>query len=79
MDVVLATFPKVELHVHLEGTISFDTLRFLANKYNIKTPHDPYKFHDFYGFIDRFGQVIQFLREPSDYFLITKHYPRGLY
>jgi adenosine deaminase len=49
--------PKVELHVHLEGSIRPQTLVELAQKNGVELPGGPgavYEFHDFQGFLDAY-------------------------
>ena len=49
------TFPKIELHVHLEGTVRADTLREIARRNDYALPEDLeslYRFRDFRHFIE---------------------------
>ncbi|MGD0904630.1 MAG: adenosine deaminase, partial [Terracidiphilus sp.] len=72
----LRNLPKVELHLHLEGTIEPATLVALSRR------HDPspltlddarglYTYADFLGFLAAFKSVTTRLRTPADYELIT--------
>ena len=48
-------FPKIELHVHLEGTVRADTLRAIAKRNDYALPDDLeslYRFRDFAHFIE---------------------------
>jgi aminodeoxyfutalosine deaminase len=48
-------FPKIELHVHLEGTVRPDTLRAIAKRNDYALPDDLeslYRFRDFAHFIE---------------------------
>lgn len=85
IDVVdwLRKLPKVELHLHLEGTILPETLLELSRR------HDPepltaesarklYLYENFLGFLDSFKAVTQRLRGPDDYELITYNMIRDL-
>jgi aminodeoxyfutalosine deaminase len=50
----VSTFPKIELHVHLEGTVRADTLRAIAKRNDYPLPDDLeslYRFRDFRHFI----------------------------
>jgi len=49
------SFPKIELHVHLEGTVRADTLRQIAKRNDYPLPDDLeslYRFRDFAHFIE---------------------------
>jgi adenosine deaminase/aminodeoxyfutalosine deaminase len=79
----LRGLPKVELHLHLEGTILPATLLELSQR------HDPdpltpeaarklYIYENFLGFMDSFKAVSSRLRGPDDYELITYNMVREL-
>ena len=79
----LRGLPKVELHLHLEGTILPETLLALSRR------HDPdpltpeaarklYVYENFLGFMDSFKAVSSRLRGPDDYELITYNMVREL-
>jgi adenosine deaminase/aminodeoxyfutalosine deaminase len=64
--------PKAELHLHLEGTISPDTLVELSARHDTYplAPHEAealYQFTDFTEFIESFKAVTRRLRDPEDY------------
>jgi len=70
--------PKVELHVHLEGSIRPGTLLQLAQRNGIKLPahdveslRDFYRFRDFAHFIDVYVTITSCLRTPEDYRLVA--------
>jgi adenosine deaminase len=78
-DARLATLPKVELHVHLEGTISARTAADLARSRGDEPadvlildaqrsdgPHYPHPFRDFLHFVDTFLASSAQVREPAD-------------
>ncbi len=85
---MLKTLPKAELHVHLEGTISPDKARELANKNNIPIPSNifnsdgnSYKWIDdgtaassLVGFISIYDIVSSFIKTADDYTDITYDY-----
>ena len=82
-EVWLRGLPKVELHLHLEGTILPATLLELSRR------HDPdpltpeaarelYIYKNFLGFMDSFKAVSSRLRGPDDYELITYDMVREL-
>jgi aminodeoxyfutalosine deaminase len=72
----IASLPKAELHVHLEGSIQPRTVCALTAEHNILLTEDEvrrrYTYRDFAGFIDAFKWVTSFLREPRDYGLIAR-------
>jgi adenosine deaminase len=70
--------PKVELHVHLEGSIRPATLLRLAERNSIKLPvrdvdelQGFYRFRDFAHFVEIYETIINCLRTPDDYRLIA--------
>jgi adenosine deaminase/aminodeoxyfutalosine deaminase len=79
----LRNLPKVELHLHLEGTIEPETLIELSQR-NDECPltladaHSLYTYRDFLGFLDSFRAVTARLRSPEDYELITYNMVRTL-
>lgn len=70
------SLPKAELHLHLEGTIRPATTIELAARHGVHlTPEEValrYAHSDFAGFIETFKWVTSFLRDPTDYALITR-------
>jgi aminodeoxyfutalosine deaminase len=72
----VASLPKAELHLHLEGSIQPATVCALTAQHNILLTEDEvrrrYTYGDFAGFIDAFKWVTSFLREPRDYGLIAR-------
>ena len=72
----IASLPKAELHLHLEGSIQPATVCALTARYDIvlteKEVRRRYSYTDFAGFIDAFKWVTSFLREPRDYALIAR-------
>ena len=70
--------PKVELHVHLEGSIHPATLLQLARRNGVSLPaqdvkrlRDFYRFRDFGHFIAVYVTITGCLRTPDDYCLIA--------
>jgi adenosine deaminase len=74
---IVATLPKAELHLHLEGSIRPDTAVELAARHGVKLTREDvlarYNYSDFAGFIETFKWITSFLRRPDDYALITRH------
>ncbi|HZC42931.1 MAG TPA: adenosine deaminase [Acidobacteriaceae bacterium] len=68
--------PKAELHLHLEGTISPETLVEMsrhndAEPLTLVAARELYKYKDFTGFMLAFKAVTERLRTPDHYELIT--------
>jgi len=72
----IASLPKAELHLHLEGSIQPATVCTLTAQHHILLSEDEvrrrYTYRDFTGFIDAFKWVTSFLRGPRDYALIAQ-------
>ena len=64
--------PLAELHLHLEGSVTPDTLRQLAPEVLPEEVSNRYRFRDFPGFIECFKWVTGQLRTPEHYALITR-------
>src|ERR1700749_3320822 len=85
IDVVewLRGLPKVELHLHLEGTILPETLLELSRRHDavpltVAAAKKLYVYENFQGFMDSFKAVSSRLKEPEDYELITYNMMREL-
>jgi adenosine deaminase/aminodeoxyfutalosine deaminase len=66
------SFPKAELHLHLEGSLETDTLGELARRHGLPPPPaDLYRYHDFLEFLIAFKEVTRHLLGPEDYALAT--------
>ncbi len=66
----LLTLPKVDLHVHLEGSMRASTVVELADRYGVVLPEGlregRYEFRDFRHFIDEWVAGLRCLRTPED-------------
>lgn len=81
LDAFIARLPKVELHVHLEGSLRPRTLRELAQRKNravkeidrwiADREREGYRYGSFQGFLDAFTLVVLLLEQPEDYRLAT--------
>jgi len=76
--------PKVELHVHLEGSVQPQTLLKLANRHNVALPADNleslrdwYTFRDFNHFLDIYMTISGCLRTAEDIELIAREFLTG--
>src|SRR6266851_4601089 len=76
LAVRIASLPKAELHLHLEGSIRPATLCALAARHGILIAEEEvrrrYAYRGFPEFIEAFKWVTSFLREPQDYALIAR-------
>ena len=68
--------PKAELHLHLEGTITPETLKDLSARHDaqpmtLDEAEAYYRFGDFTGFIEAFKAVTRRLVDPEDYELVA--------
>jgi aminodeoxyfutalosine deaminase len=72
----IASLPKAELHLHLEGSIRPSTVCALTARHGVLfTETDvrrQYAYADFLGFLEAFKWVTSFLRDPQDYALIAR-------
>src|SRR6266446_3140718 len=73
----IASLPKAELHLHLEGSIQPATVCALTAQHGVVMTEEEvgrrYAYRDFSGFIEAFKWVTSFLRGPQDYALIANH------
>lgn len=76
--------PKVELHVHLEGSIRPETLLKLARRHNVRLPADTveglrrwYTFTDFPHFVEIYVTISRCLKTPDDIELVTREFLEG--
>lgn len=68
--------PKAELHLHLEGTITPETLAELSRRHDaepltVEQAQALYQYTDFHGFLMAFKAVTERLRTAEDYELVT--------
>jgi aminodeoxyfutalosine deaminase len=72
----IASLPKAELHLHLEGSIQPATVCALTARHGVIITEDEvrqrYAYRDFPEFIETFKWVTSFLREPEDYGFIVR-------
>ena len=73
--------PKVELHVHLEGSIQPETLLKLARRNRVSLPADSleglhkwYTFNDFPHFVEIYKAISDCLRTPEDIELVAREF-----
>lgn len=76
----LARMPKIELHVHLEGSIRPETLRRLAGRHGVELPEDLrewYRFRDFNHFVEVYLTASSCIRTVDDLALIAREFVDG--
>src|SRR6202021_3391338 len=79
----LRALPKAELHLHLEGTVTPETLvelseRHPAGRLTLEQASALYHYVDFTGFLMAFKAITERLLTPDDYELITYRMARAL-
>jgi aminodeoxyfutalosine deaminase len=72
----IASLPKAELHLHLEGSIRPATVCGLAARQGMEITEEEvrrrYAYQDFGEFLETFKWVTSLLRDPQDYAVITR-------
>ena len=72
----VASLPKAELHLHLEGSIQPSTVCALTERHGVEVTQEEvqrrYAYRNFLEFLETFKWVTSFLRDPQDYALITR-------
>ena len=83
LDTYIRRMPKVELHVHLEGSVQPETLLKLARRHHISLPAESvegirewYTFHDFEHFVEIYMTISSCLRSADDIELIAGFFLR---
>jgi adenosine deaminase len=84
METFIRQIPKVELHVHLEGSVRPETFLKLAERHHISLPASDvdglrawYTFRDFDHFIEIYMAISACLRRAEDIELITREFLHG--
>ena len=71
----IRSLPKAELHLHLEGSVTPETLVELRRQHGKQTTLQEakslYQYKDFVGFLMAFKTLTEGLRTPEDYEFIT--------
>ena len=77
------TIPQVELHVHLEGTITPALAHQLAqrnrlalDKNRIQSDGESYRFDGFLDFLQAYDHIAALIKQPRDYYDLTSDYLR---
>jgi adenosine deaminase len=81
LEKFIRLMPKIELHVHLEGSIHPETLLTLAERNDVALPvnsieelQEWYQFSDFAHFIEVYFAICNCLRTPDDFELIAAEF-----
>jgi adenosine deaminase len=84
LETWIRSMPKVELHVHLEGSVRPETLLLLAKRHQVQLPASTveelrqwYTFTDFDHFIEVYLTISGCLRTPDDMELVTREFLAG--
>src|SRR5215475_6182946 len=84
LDTFIRRMPKVELHVHLEGSILPETLLLLAERNSVTLPATTveglmqwYRFTDFRHFVEIYLAISSCIRSPEDIEFIAREFLRG--
>jgi aminodeoxyfutalosine deaminase len=79
VEALIAALPKVELHVHLEGSMQPALLLELASKHGVlglpaslEEVREWYEFRDFSHFVDVYLAAVQTLRDQQDFALLVE-------
>jgi adenosine deaminase len=80
-DHLIRHLPKVELHVHIEGTLEPEMMFSLAGKHGIALPYASvdavraaYAFSDLQSFLDLYYAGAGVLRDPEDFYALAMAY-----
>ena len=68
----IRSLPKAELHVHLEGSVTPETLREIAPHLDPAEIQSRYQYENFLGFLKSYAWVTGFLERPEHYALVTR-------
>ena len=81
MDTLLKQLPKIELHLHIEGTLEPEMMFALSQKNNISLPYKSvedvrraYDFHNLQSFLDLYYAGASVLVDREDFFSLTWAY-----
>ncbi|MGE0871434.1 MAG: adenosine deaminase [Kofleriaceae bacterium] len=78
---LIRRLPKVELHLHIEGTLEPEMMFSLAGKHGVKLPYGSvdavraaYSFHDLQSFLDLYYAGCNVLRDRRDFYALAMAY-----
>ncbi len=77
----IASLPKAELHIHIEGSLEPEMMFALAQRNGVSLPYDSveairaaYSFSNLQDFLDLYYQGMSVLREEQDFYDLTRAY-----
>ena len=78
---LIRRLPKVELHLHIEGTLEPEMMFALASKHGVTLPYKSvdevraaYNFHDLQSFLDLYYAGCDVLRDRTDFYALAMAY-----
>ncbi|MBX3161368.1 MAG: adenosine deaminase [Deltaproteobacteria bacterium] len=81
LERLIRRLPKVELHLHIEGTLEPEMMFALAGKHGVALPYDSveavrraYAFHDLQSFLDLYYAGCDVLRDRRDFYTLAMAY-----
>ncbi|MEZ4366470.1 MAG: adenosine deaminase [Kofleriaceae bacterium] len=81
LDRLIRRLPKVELHLHIEGTLEPELAFALASKHGVTLPHASaqalraaYDFSDLQSFLDLYYAGCDVLRDERDFYMLASAY-----
>jgi adenosine deaminase len=81
LDRLIRTVPKVELHLHIEGTLEPEMVFALADKHHVRLPYKSvdalraaYKFDNLQSFLDLYYAGCDVLRDERDFYMMASAY-----
>lgn len=81
MEKLIKIMPKVELHLHIEGTLEPELMFTLAQQNKVALPYasidevkKAYDFHNLQSFLDIYYQACQVLQTTEDFYALAWHY-----
>ena len=81
VDRLIRSIPKIELHVHIEGTLEPELAFALAARHGVKLPYasaaalrEAYRFGDLQSFLDLYYAGCDVLRDRADFYALAMAY-----
>ncbi|WP_394295538.1 adenosine deaminase [Aciduliprofundum sp. MAR08-339] len=81
MEEIIATLPKAELHIHVEGALEPELMFRLSKENNVSIPYHSveeikkaYNFENLQDFLNIYYQSMKVLRDENDFYQLTWNY-----